>query len=278
VSKGEAIEAALRLLNEGYARGLIPEEAYIREDARLRTRQVEIKAWREGQERATKVLRPLQSLRGFPSASPPGGGQTRALGAPPERPAGAFQGYLPFPRRPIRADLPTRLLRRRGLAYGGMLPPAIAKTFTVGQAAVLTVLAWEVLHYGACRKSLGEIADEAGCSRSWAKETIRLAVRAGIVAVERRPRPGLKDDTNVVRIISVDWLTWVKVRRDRQAKGRRAGGIGGSGVATLSNNQDPKGILVTEKPIPSSLGNSIRGFQTRQETGGCKSDGVSRPN
>ena len=103
-----------------------------------------------------------------------------------------------------------------------MLPPAVAKRFTVGQAAVLSAIAFEVLHHGACRKSYAEIADEAGCSREWAKATIRHARSLGLVAVEHRPRPGRKDDTNVVRIVQADWLAWIKVRAERQERGRRA--------------------------------------------------------
>ena len=88
-----------------------------------------------------------------------------------------------------------------------MLPPAIAKTFTVGQAAVLAAVAWEHLNHGHCLKSYRELADEAGCSREWVKETIGLAKRAGILSVEHRPRPGRKDDTNVVRILAEEFVT-----------------------------------------------------------------------
>jgi hypothetical protein len=67
VSKGEAIEAALRLLNEGYS--LIPEEAYIGEDARLRARQAEIRAWRDGKGRgvAQPLARAVGGLRVAPA-------------------------------------------------------------------------------------------------------------------------------------------------------------------------------------------------------------------
>jgi hypothetical protein len=249
MSKTEAVEAALRMLNEGYARGLIPEEAYIREDARLRARQSEIRAWRDEQGRGP--------------ASPsrmPAGGFSRPLGvhepAASGSPSTAFlagQGHLPFPRRPIRLDLPVRLIRRRGLAYGGMLPPAIAKTFTVGQAAVLSVISYEHLHHGACRKSYGELADEAGCSRRWVKLTIALAHRAGLLSVEHRPRPGRKDDTNVIRILDEAWLAWLRVRRERQKAGRKAATIGGSRVLPSPNSSRFKrGFEPKERPCTPS--------------------------
>jgi hypothetical protein len=252
VSKGEAIEAALRLLNEGYARGLIPEEAYVREDARLRARQAEIRAWRDGQGRGAPPLKLPTGLPGGLFRSP-GPQASPAAGSPPAGRPGAAQGHLAFPRRPIRLDLPIRLLRRRGLAYGGMLPPVIAKAFTVGQAAVLTVIAWEVLHHSACRKSYAEIADEAGCSREWVKATIRLARIAGLLTVEHRPRPGrFKDETNVVRVLSADWLAWIRTRRERIEKGQRAAASGESRVSSPPNgSRNRRGFATREQPWPA---------------------------
>jgi hypothetical protein len=252
VSKGEAIEAALRLLNEGYARGLIPEEAYVREDARLRARQAEIRAWRDGQGRGPASLKPPAKLRGG-SFRPPMLPMPPDPGSPRIALSGVAQGHLAFPRRPIRADLPVCVLRRRGLAYGGMLPPAVAKAFTVGQAAVLTVIAWEVLQHGRCTKSYAEVADEAGCSREWVKQTIRLAKTAGLLTVEHRPRPGRwKDETNVVRILSADWLAWIRTRRERIEKGQRAAASGESRVSSPPNgSRNRRGFATREQPWPA---------------------------
>ena len=76
------------------------------------------------------------------------------------------------PNKLFRVLVPTMATSAmRGLAYGGMLPPVIAKMFTVGQAAVLTVVAWEHLHHGARRKCIAEIADGAGCSGKWVKQS-----------------------------------------------------------------------------------------------------------
>src|SRR3954471_2440912 len=104
MSKTDDIEHALRMLNAAFAKGAISEADYETRDTRLRARQAEIKAWRDGT--APQPRLPL----------------------------------LAPPRRPLRADLDGRVIRRRSLAYGGMIPPQIAKTFTIGQAAVLTVV------------------------------------------------------------------------------------------------------------------------------------------
>jgi len=70
----------------------------------------------------------------------------------------------------------------------------------------LPPVAWEHLTHGVCRKSHGELADEAGCSHEWVKEAIRLAKAAGIG--EHRPRPGRwKDDTNIVQIVENGWIS-----------------------------------------------------------------------
>jgi len=264
MSKTDEIEHALRMLNEAYAKGRITEADYERQDARLRARQADIRAWREGQGSEAPT-----GLRGGCSRAPGCQGPAKAK-TPPGAVPGPAQGHLAFPRRPIRFDLPVRLVRRRGLAYGGMLPPAIAKTFTVGQAAVLSVVAWEHLHHGACRKSYAEIADEAGCSRRWVKATIGLARTSGIISVHHRPRPGRKDDTNVIRIVDADWLAWIKTRAERIEAGRRAAakGIGGSRVPTSPNNSRFKSSFETrERPIEAPDGNE-RGCRRAGRAGG----------
>src|SRR5262245_23019115 len=113
MSKTDDIEHALRLLNEAFATKRISETEYERQDARLRARQAEIKTWREGQDRGLAERRPLTSLRGGVSRIP-WCHQTPAKAERPSAaiPGGLAQSHLPFPRRPIRLDLPIRLLRR----------------------------------------------------------------------------------------------------------------------------------------------------------------------
>ena len=54
MSKTDDIEHALRMLNAAFADGPISEADYERQDARLRARQAEIRAWRDGQGRGPR--------------------------------------------------------------------------------------------------------------------------------------------------------------------------------------------------------------------------------
>jgi hypothetical protein len=89
------------------------------------------------------------------------------------------------------------------------MPKQLANQFTAGEISVLSVVAVQCRERGQCDWPLDRIAAIAGCCRSLAKRTIRLAQRLGLVSIEERPRPGRKSDTNVVRIVSADWLTWL---------------------------------------------------------------------
>jgi hypothetical protein len=105
--------------------------------------------------------------------------------------------------------------RRRRLAASGPMPPAMACLYTVGELAVLSVVADEIVAHGCCDRSLAELAARAGVCRKLAQLTLRMAARDGLITVQRRPRPGRKNLTNVVRIISAEWSAWLKHRSHR---------------------------------------------------------------
>ena len=145
----------------------------------------------------------------------------------------AAQGALfpiPAPQPPAHRNAPTGFLRppaqfspdrrrsierRRRLAASGPMPPGLASGFTVGQLAVLRIVGDEVHAKGTCDRSLAEIAARAGVCRKLAQLTLRMAARDGLITVQRRPRPGRKNLSNVVRIISAEWLTWLRHRNHR---------------------------------------------------------------
>ena len=105
--------------------------------------------------------------------------------------------------------------RRRRLAASGPMPPVMAAGFTVGELAVLRIVGDEVQAKGVCDRSLGEIAARAGVCRKLAQLTMRMAARDGLITIERRPRPGRKNLSNLVRIVSQSWLTWLRHRNHR---------------------------------------------------------------
>jgi hypothetical protein len=89
------------------------------------------------------------------------------------------------------------------------LPPTIAAGFTIGEQAVLRIIADECLAHGVCDRSRNKLAARARVCLSIAKRTIKLAEACGLISVQRRPRSGRKHLTNLVRIIRTDWIDWL---------------------------------------------------------------------
>lgn len=115
------------------------------------------------------------------------------------------------PRRlPCSPDRQARLERRRDLGGAGNMPSAIRRSFTEGQRAALTIIAGEVKRHGQCELSIDEIADRAGCRRTTVQNAVHEARRLGLITVIERPQRGRKSLTNVVRIVSKEWVTWLK--------------------------------------------------------------------
>lgn len=141
----------------------------------------------------------------------------RALGAKlaqrAENAPTAFSGLRrAVPRSP---DREASIRRRRSVAASGALPSRIACQFTQAENAVLSVIAAECRRSGSCSWPVDRIAALAGAARRTAQYAIRAAERLGLIAVKARPRPGMKSDTNIIRIISADWTAWLKLPGDR---------------------------------------------------------------
>jgi DNA-binding transcriptional ArsR family regulator len=103
--------------------------------------------------------------------------------------------------------------RRRRWAASGRMPPAIAARFTLAEQAALAVVAAEVTQRGSCRLTVGHIAAAAGISESTVRNAIRVARLAGLVTVEERRVARHRNDTNVVRIVSPEWTSWLRFTR-----------------------------------------------------------------
>src|SRR5215207_10138245 len=104
---------------------------------------------------------------------------------------------------------PVVIVRRRHLAASGPMPPSLACRFTVGELAVLRIVGDEVRQHGQCDRCVDEIAARAGVCRSLVKNAIRTAARLGLVTVEERRREGRRNLSNVIRIVSREWLAWL---------------------------------------------------------------------
>jgi hypothetical protein len=101
------------------------------------------------------------------------------------------------------------------------MPPSVACKFTVGELAVLRIVTDEVRERGHCDRTIAEIAARAGVCRSIVKNAIRAAAAMGLLTVQERRREGQKNLPNVVRVVSREWLQWIK-------RGGQAGGRSGS--------------------------------------------------
>jgi hypothetical protein len=100
--------------------------------------------------------------------------------------------------------------RRRMLARGGHMPPDVRTHYTEGESSALTVIAGEVKDHGFCDFPIDKIAALAGVCRSTVQNAIREASKLGYITVEQRPVAGRKNLTNVIRIVSSEWVAWLK--------------------------------------------------------------------
>jgi hypothetical protein len=57
------------------------------------------------------------------------------------------------------------------------------------------------------------MAAVTGVCRSTVKNAIREAARLGLLTVEERQITGFRNDTNVLRIVSPEWLAWIRLAR-----------------------------------------------------------------
>lgn len=103
--------------------------------------------------------------------------------------------------------------RRRRWAASGRLPPAIATRFTLAETAVLAVVTVETGKRGDCRMTLEHIAAVAGVSRSTVKAALRQARTLGFLTIEERRQSAWRSLSNVVRIVSREWLAWMRLAR-----------------------------------------------------------------
>ena len=119
--------------------------------------------------------------------------------------------------------------RRRRWAASGRLPPSLAARFTLAEQAVLAVVTVEVAKRGDCRLALDHIAALAGVSRATVRNALRQARTLGLVTIEERRLARFRNDTNVVCIVSREWIAWIRLTR-------RSGSSGGGGKSVTGTN------------------------------------------
>lgn len=136
--------------------------------------------------------------------------------------------------------------RRRRLAFSGPMPPALGSRFTTGQLAVLRIVGDEVARNGACGLCIDAIAARAGVCRRLAQAAIRLAEGDGLLTIQERRHQSRKSDPNILRIISREWLAWLR-RGGRSAAPALWGSIGCKPIHPTDRG-DPQRQLVETEP------------------------------
>jgi hypothetical protein len=137
----------------------------------------------------------------------------------------------PKERRQRSPDRQASIARRRQLAASGPMPPALAARFTQAEMAAFRIVSDEVRHHGVCALHIDAIAARAGTCRTTVKNALREARRLNLVTVQERRRRGQKSLTNLVRIISPEWMAWNR--------------IGGKKLTTPDKGQKEKGFGAT---------------------------------
>ena len=137
----------------------------------------------------------------------------------PRQIASAF--VLRRPRRPRSKDRMASINRRRQLAFSGVMPPALAAGYTVSGLAVLRIVADAVRSKGQCDMTVGEIASRAGVGMTTARNTVRLAAGDGLLIVQERRRHARPSLSNLITIISREWLLWITRGRASEQRGSK---------------------------------------------------------
>ena len=169
------------------------------------------------------------------------------------------------PRRPGVGSRPrtdASMERRRRWAASGRLPPGLAARFTLAEQAVLALVAAETVRRKDCRLSIENMAAVAGVCRSTVKNAIREARQLGLLTVEERQITGFRNDTNVLRIISPEWLAWIRLARKgrhgslppSQRQGHHGPTSQGGGVKSVTSTPTEVSDLGKMRPAETKNG------------------------
>ncbi|KQS84248.1 hypothetical protein ASG58_20990 [Rhizobium sp. Leaf383] len=115
--------------------------------------------------------------------------------------------FPPRPRRKRKTRTQIELAHRRGLANTGPMPSHLAAAFTTCELAVLAILTFEGGYFD---KPIMNWRKRADVGHSTVQKTLRKAEMMGLISIERRPVRGQKSLPNIVRVISKEWLTWIR--------------------------------------------------------------------
>lgn len=183
---------------------------------------------------------------------------TRAARPIANRAMRRFQGRFTRPRPQRSPDREKSLHRRRTLAATWPMPPVMAGMLTTSQVAYARIVADEVHRTGRCELTLDEIAARGGMCRKTAKRAQDRLAELEWITVAERPVEGRKHLSNVVRIVSGEWSTWIKM-------GPKPRPIGGHSCPT-TGNQSSKTFHVEPVERPQGAYEGMR-WRSRAQPG-----------
>jgi hypothetical protein len=157
-------------------------------------------------------------------------------------------GNAPWGRARRRQRSPNRqasIERRRRLVASGPLPPPLAARFTRGEIAVMRIVGDECRVHGCCTLHIDAIAARAGVHRTTVQNALREAQGRGevpgspIISVQERRRRSHRSLTNIIRIVSREWLNWL-----HKGPSRSAMGVGSKCTAIKKSNTTDTGLFL----------------------------------
>jgi hypothetical protein len=172
-----------------------------------------------------------------------------------------FQGRFTRPRPQRSPDREKSINRRRTLAATWPMPPVMAGMLTTSQVAYARIVADEVHRTGRCELTLDEIAARGGMCRKTAKRAQDRLSELGWITVMERPVQGRKHLSNIVRIVSDEWSTWIKM-------GPKPRPIGGHSCPT-TGNQSSKTFHVEPVERPQGAYEGMRWRSRAQPATRC---------
>lgn len=170
---------------------------------------------------------------------------------------------IPKRRAAPRLRSPERLERRRRWVASGRLPPALAARFTLGETAALAVVALEVSRKGDCRLTMDAIASVAGVCRRIVQGAIRQAQRLGLMTIEERRMSAFRSDTNILRVVSLEWMTWImrggcRNMHSSNTRYKKGDLLGGTGKSPLTQRRDTTLIRMPSSKLTAQSPGSSR--------------------
>ena len=249
--------------------------------SRITLPQVTALLWRAyGDGKVTEAE--AEGLSGLIEARTDAPGSRRPVGATTSENAEAPQNRAGSPRKPGVGSRPrtdASMERRRRWAASGRMPPGLAARFTLAEQAVLALVAAEVVRRKDCRLSIENMAAVTGVCRSTVKNAIREAAQLGLLTVEERQITGFRNDTNVIRILSTEWLAWIRLARRGDPLPNRRGQaapslLGGGGVKSVTSTPtEVLTLLESGKTEPKKGCRGAAGGLDRSDRARIRADG-----